>query len=164
MNTYILPILLQVIGMLVVIAEIFIPSLGLLTIIALSLFFYSVYIVAATISSTAGMVLVGLDLILVPILIVFGMKALARSPLALQRKLSKQDGVVSQKQGLETCLHMNGKAVTDLRPAGMAQINGQRLDVVTDGEYIDAGTPVVVTGVTGNRIIVEKIKQQEKVQ
>jgi membrane-bound serine protease (ClpP class) len=30
------------------------------------------------------------------------------------------------------------------------------VDVVTDGEYIDAGTPVVVTGVEGNRIIVDR--------
>jgi membrane-bound serine protease (ClpP class) len=52
---------------------------------------------------------------------------------------------------------MKGIAVTDLRPAGMAQINSQRVDVVTDGEYIEADTPVIVTGVAGNRIVVEAI-------
>jgi membrane-bound serine protease (ClpP class) len=51
---------------------------------------------------------------------------------------------------------MTGRSVTDLRPAGIAEIDSQRLDVVTDGEYIDVDTPIVVIGVKGNRIIVEK--------
>jgi len=156
MKPYILPILLQVIGILVIIVEIFIPSLGLLTAIALSVFFYSLYIVYTSISSTAGMVLAGLDIVLVPVLLVFGMKILARSPLALKRELSKQDGVVSQKEDPKAYINMKGRSVTDLRPAGMAEINSQRVDVVTDGEYIDADTPIIVTDVSGNRIIVEQ--------
>ncbi|MBU0464996.1 MAG: serine protease [Proteobacteria bacterium] len=155
-ETLYLPLFLQVIGILVIIVEIFIPSFGLLTVIALSVLFYSLYLVFTTISTTAGMIFTGLDIALLPVLIIFGMKILARSPLSLNRELSKQDGVVSQRQGLETYLHMKGKSVTDLRPAGMAQINSQRVDVVTDGEYIDADTPIAVTGVKGNQIIVEK--------
>ncbi len=156
MKPYILPILLQVIGILVIIAEIFIPSLGLLTAIALSVFFYSLYIVYTSISTTAGMVLAGLDIVMVPVLLIVGMKILARSPLALKRELSKQDGVVSQKEDPKAYINMKGRSVTDLRPAGMAEINSQRVDVVTDGEYIDADTPIVVTDVSGNRIIVEQ--------
>lgn len=156
MKPYILPILLQVIGILVIIAEIFIPSLGLLTAIALSVFFYSLYIVYTSISTTAGMVLAGLDIVLVPVLLIAGMKILARSPLALKRELSKQDGVVSQKEDPKAYINMKGRSVTDLRPAGMAEINSQRVDVVTDGEYIDADTPIIVTDVSGNRIIVEQ--------
>jgi len=156
MKLYILPVLLQIIGILVVIAEIFIPSLGLLAVTALGIFSYSLYLVFTTISSTAGTVFTGLDLVLVPVLIFFGMKILARSQLSLKRELSKKDGVASQRQGFEDYMHMTGISATDLRPAGMAVINSQRLDVVTDGEYIDAGTSIVVTGVTGNQIIVGK--------
>jgi membrane-bound serine protease (ClpP class) len=102
------------------------------------------------------MILTGLDIALAPFFIVFGMKMLARSSLSLKRELSKQAGVVSQIQGLEGYMHMTGRSVTDLRPAGIAEIDSQRLDVVTDGEYIDVDTPIVVIGVKGNRIIVEK--------
>ncbi|MCK5836882.1 MAG: serine protease [Desulfobacula sp.] len=158
MKPYLLPILLQVIGILVIIAEIFIPSLGLLSAIALTVFFYSLYLLYTTISTTVGAIFTGLDLVLVPVLIVVGMKILAKSSLTLKRELSKQDGVVSQKQGLEAYIQMKGKSVTDLRPAGMAEVNSHRLDVVTDGEYIEADTPIVVTGIAGNRIIVEKTK------
>lgn len=158
MKAYIFPILFQLIGMLVIIAEIFIPSLGLLTVIALGIFFYSLYLVFTTISTTAGMIFTGMDLILLPVLLVFGMKILAKSPLALKQELSRQGGVVSQTPELKGYLRMKGVAVTDLRPAGVAMINAQRVDVVTDGEYIEVDTPIVVIGVTGNRIIVEKTK------
>ena len=41
--------------------------------------------------------------------------------------------------------------------AGAAEIDGKRLDVVTQGEYLEAGTPVEVLRVEGNRIVVRKI-------
>jgi len=157
MKAYLIPVLLQVIGIMVIIAEIFIPSLGVLAVIALALLSYSLYIVFTSISTTAGVIFTGLDIIIVPLIVVLGIKILAKSPLALKRELSKQNGVVSQKEKLETYINMKGTAVTDLRPAGMAKINSQRVDVVTDGEYIEADTPVIVTGVAGNRIVVEAI-------
>ena len=157
MKAYLIPVLLQVIGIMVIIAEIFIPSLGVLAVIALAILSYSLYIVFTSISTTAGIVFTGLDIIIVPLIVVLGIKILAKSPLALKRELSKHNGVVSQKEKLETYINMKGTAVTDLRPAGMAQINSQRVDVVTDGEYIEADTPVIVTGVAGNRIVVEAI-------
>ena len=157
MKSYLFPLFLQIIGLLVIIAEIFIPSLGLLTVIALGVFFYSLYIVFTTISTTVGLVLAGLDMVLIPVFIIGGMKILAQSPLALKRELSKENGVVSQKERVEAYINVKGTSITDLRPAGMAEINGQRVDVVADGEYIEAQTPIIVTGVTGNRIVVEKI-------
>src|SRR3989339_368483 len=158
MKPYFLPVFLQVIGILVVFTEIFIPSFGLLAAIALALFSYSLYLVFTTLSSTAGLVFAGLDLVLVPVCVVFGMKILAKSPLSLRQELSKKQGVVSQAKELETYLHLKGVSITDLRPSGMAEINMKRLDVVTDGEYIEANIPVVVTGVTGNQIIVQRIE------
>ena len=37
-----------------------------------------------------------------------------------------------------------GTAVSDLRPAGIAVIDGARYDVVTEGEYIQAGEAIIV--------------------
>lgn len=49
-----------------------------------------------------------------------------------------------------------GQALTQLHPAGAARIEGQRLDVVTSGEFIDAGAPVKVVEAHGNRIVVQQ--------
>ncbi len=158
MKVYLLPISLQIIALLVVVTEIFIPSLGILTLIALSLFIYSLYIVYTSLSTTVGVIFTIIDITMIPVILVMGMKILASSPLALKHELSQKDGVVSQKEDLEKYVKMKGVSVTDLRPAGIAEIDSQRLDVVTDAEYIDAGTSVIVTGVTGNRIVVEETK------
>ena len=160
MKDYIFPIILQILGFLVIMAEIFIPSLGLLTLIALGIFAYSLYLVYSGISTTAGLVLTSIDVILIPVMIIVGIKILARSPLALKQELSKKHGVVSQKLELMRYLNMEGLSVTDLRPAGTAMIDQQRLDVVTDGEYVEKNRPIVVTGISGNRIVVEQINKE----
>jgi membrane-bound serine protease (ClpP class) len=54
-------------------------------------------------------------------------------------------------------LGKSGAAASYLRPAGVALIEGQRVDVLTQGEFIPEGTPVRVTRVEGARIFVEPI-------
>ena len=48
-----------------------------------------------------------------------------------------------------------GVASSFLRPAGVATVNGMRVDVLTQGDFIPAGTPIRVTRVEGARIFVE---------
>ena len=52
-----------------------------------------------------------------------------------------------------------GVTHTVLRPAGMADFDGVKLNVVFDGEYIPAGTRVVVARVEGNRILVREKRE-----
>ncbi len=47
-----------------------------------------------------------------------------------------------------------GTAVTLLRPSGTAEIDGVRLSVVSEGEFIAEGTPVQVVMVQGSRVVV----------
>lgn len=51
-----------------------------------------------------------------------------------------------------------GSAFTTLRPAGTAVIDGQHLDVVSEGQYIEAGTAIVILSVNGGRIVVRPVK------
>ncbi len=48
----------------------------------------------------------------------------------------------------------SGIAASYLRPAGVAAIDGRRVDVLTEGDFVAAGSPVVVTRVEGARIFV----------
>jgi membrane-bound serine protease (ClpP class) len=47
-----------------------------------------------------------------------------------------------------------------LRPAGIADIAGRRLDVVAHGAFIEAGQPIVVAEVLGNRIVVDAVSNR----
>jgi len=50
-----------------------------------------------------------------------------------------------------------GTATSMLRPAGMARFGEQYVDVVTEGDFIEPGTPIQVIEVEGNRIVVKRV-------
>lgn len=52
-----------------------------------------------------------------------------------------------------------GTALTPLRPAGIAEIDGRRVDVQSQGGFIDAGTTVRVLRTEGGKVIVEAKNQ-----
>ncbi len=150
-----IPIILQIIGVVVVISEIILPSAGVLSLIAAGLFCYSLYLVFTTVSTFAGSIFLAVDMIILPVVVIYGLKLLARSPATLKKTLSREDGVLSQAPDLENWLGRSGVAATNLRPAGSALIDGRRLDVVSRGEYVDKDSEIIVIKVTGNQIIVK---------
>ena len=155
-NALYVPVFLQLVGILVIIAEIILPSGGILSLLATGLFGYSLYLVFTNISATAGMAFVIADLIIVPILVYFGIKFLANSPVTLFTRLSKENGVTVQSPDQNEFLGSFGLAITDLRPSGVARIKDQRLDVVTRGEYLEKQTEIIVIAVRGNQIVVKQ--------
>ncbi|HLQ38911.1 MAG TPA: NfeD family protein [Planctomycetota bacterium] len=54
-------------------------------------------------------------------------------------------------------LGRTGRATTTLRPAGVLELDGERIDVVTSGEFVAAGTAVRVIAVQGMRVVVEAV-------
>jgi membrane-bound serine protease (ClpP class) len=62
--------------------------------------------------------------------------------------LIDQDPALLSKQGV---------AFSTLRPAGRAQIEGQLIDVVSDGEFIESGTPIEVIEVARNKVVVRPV-------
>jgi membrane-bound serine protease (ClpP class) len=54
-------------------------------------------------------------------------------------------------------LGKRGVAASQLRPAGIAELEGERVDVVADGVLIEAGEHIEVTRVDGNRIVVRRV-------
>ena len=158
MREFFIPVVLQLAGVLIIIAEIILPSGGLLSLVAVGLFGYSLFIVFHDISTMAGTYFVLADLIIIPALLALGLKILARSPATLRETLSSKNGVVSQSPELESFMGREGKSVTDLRPGGTAIIDDKRLDVVSRGEYIEKGSNLIVVEVTGNQIIVRENK------
>jgi membrane-bound serine protease (ClpP class) len=84
--------------------------------------------------------------------------ALPRLPfgrrLVLDSGMAADLGYVSAPESDRQWRGRTGVALSPLRPAGIAEIDGTRLDVVSDGGFIDARTSIEVTRVDGNRIVV----------
>lgn len=50
-----------------------------------------------------------------------------------------------------------GECITDLRPAGTINIDGEPLDVVAEGSFVKVGASVKVVNVDGSRVLVRQI-------
>ena len=71
--------------------------------------------------------------------------------LSIARELSDSKAT---NPGLADLLGKEGVALSSLRPGGYAEIDGERIDVITKGEMIDKDAPLVVVEVEGNRVVV----------
>jgi membrane-bound serine protease (ClpP class) len=71
-------------------------------------------------------------------------------------------GYVSAPESDRHWLGRTGTVLSPLRPAGIAEIDGTRVDVVSDGGFIDAGTPIEVARVDGNRIVVRRSSPRQE--
>ncbi len=101
-------------------------------------------------------------LVLSIILIIVLAKFLPRTNMFKKFVLSveekSEEGFVSHSTS-EELVGKTGKALTDLRPSGTAEIDGKRVDVVTDSEFIEKGSRIEVVEVEGIRVVVKEIKK-----
>jgi membrane-bound serine protease (ClpP class) len=76
--------------------------------------------------------------------------------LILATGLAAGEGYASPPETDQNWRGKGGIAVSPLRPSGIADVEGERVDVVSDGEFIEAGAQIVVSRVDGNRIVVRR--------
>jgi membrane-bound serine protease (ClpP class) len=77
--------------------------------------------------------------------------------LVLDTELKAGEGFASPPETDAQWLGKTGRATSPLHPSGIAEIDGHRLDVISEGELIDAGTLIQVVRVDSNRIVVHAI-------
>ena len=78
--------------------------------------------------------------------------------LVLQSETPAADGYVSSSREHDVDLvGSEGVSVSDLRPAGIGLIAGERIDVMTDGEFIEAQRAIVVVEARGSRVVVKAL-------
>lgn len=145
-------------GLILLAVEIFVtPGFGLTGISGLILILASIYFLfpnfdAAMIGIATVLVLSIAGFIIM--LKFFGSSALSRR-IALGESQTVEAGYRAQSDRKEL-LNKKGKTVTPLRPAGIVEIDGERIDVVSEGRFIEKGVEVMVTKIAGNRIVVKK--------
>lgn len=152
------PLVLFIIGLAMIIAEIFVPGFGVLGIggiisVILGIVLSAPDLAQGLVSLTIAIVA---SVIIIPILFMFiSKKTNLFKRVILSEAETVEEGYVNAS-GNEYMIGKTGKAITTLRPAGTALIDGKRVDVVTDGEYLPNNTEIKVIKVEGARIVVEK--------
>jgi len=80
--------------------------------------------------------------------------------LVLSDATSSQEGFVSTEEKPEKMVGQVGIAVSELRPAGIARFGNERLDVVTQGGFIESGRRVQIVKVAGRQVIVKEVQSE----
>ncbi len=89
-----------------------------------------------------------------------GSSRLARSGIFLLSRTDREVGYESAPHRTEL-VGTEGTAITDLRPSGTALIGEERVDVVSESEWIQAGTPIRIVSAEGYRHVVRPVTQVE---
>lgn len=150
-------IALYVLGIILLFLEIFIPG-GVLGITGIVLLSTGIFMTADSVIQGVGYISLMLLILGLLIALSFRFPQTRRfwSRLSLSTRQSNSEGYVAPTQKLEMYIGRQGTAISTLRPAGTANFDGERLDVVTEGGFIAQGTTVKVIAVEGTRIIVRE--------
>jgi len=152
-------ILLFLAGMVLVFAEILAPG-GILGVLAGACFIGSCYLGYRNYPSSWGYIVI-IELALGTVLFLVGLKYLPKTRMGqafiLNTRQSQSEGYSSEAEDLGEFLGKHGIAQTHLRPSGMARLDGKRVNVVTEGAYVDMNTEVEVVNVEGNRVVVRPL-------
>ena len=148
-------ILLTLGGFLLLVAEVFFPSLGVFGVSAVACFAGGAWMAWHEVGTTWFWILVTIQVVAGPLVLRAAFKILPRLPFG--RGMILPEPPPSPSGGVEASAHLLGRegvAETDLRPGGSARFGDERRSVVSDAGLLPAGTAVVVTAVEGYRIAV----------
>ena len=152
-------VLLLVIGFILVVIEMYVPGFGVPGITGIACLIAGVILKANSALEALIMAIVIIALLCVALSISIHSVSkgrLAKSKLVLHETATDAGSI--GENDLMYYLDKTGTTTTVLRPAGMGEFDGVKLNVVSDGEFIAAGETVRVIAVEGNRIVVKAEK------
>ena len=98
-------------------------------------------------------------LALLAILISIAMRSVAKGKLGKSEFVLNEDmsSEREEKDDMLSLIGEVGEVSTVLRPVGVAEFECGRLNVMTEGEYIERGAKVKITRVDGTNVFVKKV-------
>jgi membrane-bound serine protease (ClpP class) len=145
-----------------IVAEVFVPSGGLISVFAIGclvggiaiFFHYSV---------VAGWVGVGIAAVMIPVVLVIAYKMFPKTrfgkSVTLNPPQREQGDAVPDTVQLKELLGAVGVVLTPLRPVGMCDLSGQRVECVAESGYVDKGKKVKVIDVESTQLTVRIIDE-----
>ncbi|MHA0855792.1 NfeD family protein [Paenibacillus sp. CMAA1364] len=145
-------------GILFLVLELFIPSFGILGLLGSISLIVGVVRAAYSTSHVAlslGIAIVCAIIAIIAVAMIFKKRGIWHR-FILSDTLSKENGFIPTASK-DTLLGKEGISVTTLRPSGTILVDGERVDVVTEGQFIAVNTKIHIVKVEGSRIVVESV-------
>lgn len=148
-------------GLCLLTLEVFMPGFGLPGISGIALEIASIVMTYLRHGGAAALCITLMMLAVIAIVISLALRSvnrgrLSKSDMILRETESVENGYVAARD-MEIFLDKEGVTTTPLRPTGMAEFEGVKLNVQSDGEYIPKDVRVRVDHVEGARVVVRRM-------
>jgi len=158
-------LLLLVVGLAVMVLEVFLPSGGILGFLSLTAIVAAVATAFLEIGATAGLVVLAVATAVVPTVLALAFRWFPETPLGRRVLPPPPDPAdvapaAARRRELEKLLGRSGRAVSEMLPWGMVEIDGVRVEAVSDGGPIDSGAAVEAVGVQGRDLVVTSVRKE----
>ncbi|MGB9857876.1 MAG: NfeD family protein [Dictyoglomaceae bacterium] len=152
------PLLLFILGLILVVIEIHTPGFGVAGITGSAAIFFSIFWLISSTGNILQATLTALFTIssLIIFLAFYLPKSKAWEKLGLPESQRKNLGYVAVKERKDL-IGKRGKTLTMLRPTGFVEIDGEKLEVYSESEYLPPETEIEVIRVEGNKIFVRRV-------
>ncbi|CAM3116367.1 nodulation protein NfeD [Filibacter tadaridae] len=158
-------IILFIIGIILIFAEFFLPG-GIAGIAGSVAIVGSIILAGGNPMYMAISVLIAIAIAVTGMVVImkfFGRKLHLLNKVVLMDSTDTESGYVSNVNRVEL-LGRLAKTSTPLRPAGAIELDGERIDVVSEGSYIDKGKSVIIVKVEGSRIVVRESVEKGEIK
>ena len=147
-------------GMILIIVEVFLPGFGLPGIGGIVLVGAGVVMVGMHFGSLTA---VGTLLVIIAVLAVLISWVLRQASRGGGKRsdlfLQERDDLRTQQEDMKVLVGKSGTTTSVLRPAGIGDFDGVRLNVVTEGGFIEKDMPIEIVRVDSSRIVVRPVSK-----
>ena len=146
-----------ILGIALLVLEIFLPGFGAAGICGLVLEGVSIYFTATRHGSKAALILAAVVLVITGLAIFLSLRSAAKGRLSKTALVLNETETPAAEEPMTVQAGDEGTALTALRPSGTALFGEQRLDVMTEGDFVEPGQAVRVLRTDGRKITVRKV-------
>lgn len=154
-------------GILLIFAEFFLPSGGLIAVICAICFLLSGYYAYKSWYDTTPLywwLYLGTAVLAVPASIYGAFQLLLRTPLGSKvimeaPTLEEVTPYQAEQARLEGLIGQRGRALSLMTPGGMVMVDGERLHATAEGLLVEPDSLIEIVGVRGTRVVVKRVDE-----
>ena len=160
---FFLGLFLIILAAVLLVVEIFLPSFGLLTGCALASLAAGIWVFFRE-STAMGWMGVGISVLVLPIVWIITYRLFPKTPFGKSVFLTgpkrEKGDAIPDTPDLAQMLGSAGNVITPLRPVGMCEFDGERLECVAETGFVENGESVEVIHVEGTQLTVRLMENK----
>lgn len=142
-----------------IIVEVFLPGFGLPGISGLVLIAVGVLLAAMHFGISVAVAVLLVTVAVLAVVITFVLRHASKGGMNRSRLFLSDREELHAGKDMQVLVGKFGRTLSVLRPAGIGEFDGVRLNVVTEGGFIDKGSRIEIVSVDGSRIVVRELKE-----